>query len=303
MEVNVGTFTPSVLLAVARQTGALRAAGLDVREVPVASSPAQFRSLLTGELDIALTSPDNVVAYRFDPTNPLGAVADVRILATVDRGMGLGLYARPGLSADEASAEWVFGVDVPTSGFALALFALAERAGIPRESVHLVALGSTPNRLRALLAGECDATMLNAGNELLAEAEGCALLGRVTDVCAPYVGTVVCVAGEAHLEAGRALASALHQATEDVLAGRVDDVAADIADQVLGLGSELAGRYVDRLKDPDQGLVDRAGTDLQGLGSVVELRRRYLPREIEGRDVLDGALDPSSGLVDRATGP
>jgi ABC-type nitrate/sulfonate/bicarbonate transport system substrate-binding protein len=300
MEVTVGTFTPSVLLSLARRTGALDAEGLRVREVPVASSPAQFRSLLDGALDIALTSPDNVVAYRFDPTNPLGAVADVRILATIDRGMGLGLYARPGLAADQASAEWVFGVDVPTSGFALALFALAERAGIPRESVHLVALGSTPNRLRALLAGECDATMLNAGNEILAEAEGCALLGRVTDVCAPYVGTVVCVAGDRRLDAGRALAAALHEASEAVRAGRVDDLAAGIAEDVLGLRGELALRYVERLKDPDQGLVPSAGSDLEGLASVVALRRRYLPRVIDGRDVLDGALDPSSGLVDRA---
>jgi ABC-type nitrate/sulfonate/bicarbonate transport system substrate-binding protein len=266
MEIAVGTFTPSVLLGVARRTGALEAAGLEVREVPVPSSPAQFRSLLQGELDVALTSPDNVVAYRFDPENPLGAQADVRVLSTVDRGMGLGLYARPGLPAADVSAAWVFGVDVPTSGFALALFALAERAGVPRESVQVVALGSTPNRLKALLAGDCDATMLNAGNELVAEAEGCALLGPVTDVCSPYVGTVLCVEGERRLEAGRALAAALG------------------------------------LKDPEQGLVRGVGPDLDGLAAVVDLRRRYLPRYVEGRDLLEGALDESSGLVDRVAG-
>jgi ABC-type nitrate/sulfonate/bicarbonate transport system substrate-binding protein len=301
MEIAVGTFTPSVLLGVARRTGALDAVDLRVREVGVSSSPAQFRSLLSGELDVALTSPDNVLAYRFDPENPLGTVADVRILATVDRGMGLGLYARPGLPAADASAAWVFGVDVPTSGFALALFALAERAGVPRGSVNVVALGSTPNRLRALLAGECDATMLNAGNELLAEAEGCSLLGPVTDVCAPYVGTVLCVHGEERLAVGRALVAALHRASEEVLAGRVDDLAAEVAAEVLGVKDELALRFVERLKDPDQGLVRGAGSDLEGLGSIVALRRRYLPRQVEGRDVLEGALDDSSGLVARVT--
>jgi ABC-type nitrate/sulfonate/bicarbonate transport system substrate-binding protein len=302
MEIAVGTFTPSVLLGVARRTGALEAAGLEVREVPVPSSPAQFRSLLQGELDVALTSPDNVVAYRFDPENPLGAQADVRVLSTVDRGMGLGLYARPGLPAADVSAAWVFGVDVPTSGFALALFALAERAGVPRESVQVVALGSTPNRLKALLAGDCDATMLNAGNELVAEAEGCALLGPVTDVCSPYVGTVLCVEGERRLEAGRALAAALGHASEDVLAGRVDDLAAQVAAEALDLEDRLAARYVERLKDPEQGLVRGVGPDLDGLAAVVDLRRRYLPRYVEGRDVLEGALDESSGLVDRVAG-
>ena len=48
----VGSFTPSVVLEVARTTGRLEAAGLAVREVPVASSPGQFRSLLDGEIDV-----------------------------------------------------------------------------------------------------------------------------------------------------------------------------------------------------------------------------------------------------------
>ncbi len=86
------------------------------------------------------------------------------------------------------------------------------------------------------------------------------------------------------------------------LALNVDDLAAGIAEDVLGLRGELAVRYVERLKDPAQGLVPSAGSDLEGLASVVALRRRYLPRVIDGRDVLDGALDPSSGLVDQADG-
>jgi ABC-type nitrate/sulfonate/bicarbonate transport system substrate-binding protein len=93
--VIVGSFTPSVLLDVAATTGALSAHDVAVSEQPVASSPAQFRALLDGSLDIGLTSPDNVLAYRFSPGNPLGGVSDVRIVAAVDRGMGLGLYGRP----------------------------------------------------------------------------------------------------------------------------------------------------------------------------------------------------------------
>lgn len=298
MELVVGTFTPSVLLAVAARSGRLAAVDLNVREEAVTSSPGQFRSLLAGDLDVAHTSPDNAVAYRFDPTNPLGRVADVRVLATLDRGLGLGLYARPGLAPEEASEEWVFGVDVPSSGFALALFALAERRGVRRPAVRVATLGSTPNRLRALLAGECDATMLNAGNELVAEAAGCRRLGSVSEVAAPYVGTVVCVAGEGRLEAGRRLSAALHRATQDVLAGRVDDLAAELAAELLGLDDTLAAQYVERLKDPAQGLIPTTGCDLEGLASVVRLRQRYLPAQVDGHDVLAGALEEGSGLVD-----
>jgi ABC-type nitrate/sulfonate/bicarbonate transport system substrate-binding protein len=86
----IGSFTPSVLLRVARRTGALADAGLEVTETPVPSSPEQFSALLDGSLDAVLTSPDNVLAYRYSPTNPLGRTADARIVSAVDRGGGRG---------------------------------------------------------------------------------------------------------------------------------------------------------------------------------------------------------------------
>ena len=54
----VASFTPSVVLDLAASTGRLDAAGVAVREVPVTSSPGQFRSLLDDEIQVALTSPD-----------------------------------------------------------------------------------------------------------------------------------------------------------------------------------------------------------------------------------------------------
>lgn len=296
MELVVGAFTPSVLLAVARRAGHLDAQGLRVRETAVASSPAQFRSLLAGEIDVALTSPDNVVAYRFSPGNPLGATADVRILSTVDRGMGLALYGRPGLTAPQLRGARV-GVDVPTSGFALAMYALAESLGVSREEYDLVTLGSTPKRLRALLDGECDATMLNAGNELVAEAAGFLPLARVSDVCAPYVGTVVSVAGDRLVEPGHRLAAALHTTATGIVDGSLEGTAVEEARNVLDLSDELARRYVARLRSGSDGLIPEAAPDLAGLHTVVDLRRRYLPEVVDGVDVLAQALDPSSGLV------
>lgn len=206
--VDVGTFSPPVVLDLAASSGLLDAAGIEVTEHPVPSSPAQFRSLADGELQVALTSPDNVLAYRFNPHNPLGRLLDARIVGAVDRALGLGLYGRPGFTAEDLRGARV-GVDVPHSGFALALYALAERLGVRRDEYELVTLGSTPKRLQALLAGECDATMLNAGNDLLAEAAGCVRLAGVTDHFSPYLGTVVAVVGEEHLETGRLLARAL----------------------------------------------------------------------------------------------
>ncbi len=293
----VGAFSPSVLLRVARRTGRLDEHDLAVEEIPVPSSPAQFRSLLDGELDAVLTSPDNVVAYRFVPTNPLGVTADVKIVSAIDRGLGLALYSRPGRTAADQLRGATMAVDVPTSGFAFAMYALAESIGLRRDDYELVALGSTPKRLDALLAGRCDATMLNAGNELSAEHAGCVPLARVADVCTPYLGTVLSVAGSESLEPARRLAAALQATADDICAGSLDDVTVDEAAVALRLPRQLAERYVARLKDPLEGLVHDGRVDLASLTTVVDLRRRYLPSIVDGIDVLAGALDPGSGLV------
>ena len=297
IRLTVGTFSPSVLLSVARTTGRLAEEGLEVEEVPVSSSPAQFRSLADGELSAAFTSPDNVLAYRFSPTNPLGRLLDVAILGGVDRGMGLALYGRPGLDTPEKLRGARVAVDVANSGFALAMYALSESLGVSREEYELVALGATPRRLTALLSGECDATMLNAGNELIAEDMGCAALARVADVCAPYLGTVLAVSGPHQLAEASALLAALSTTVDDVLAGRVDDVATAEAARRLDLAPALARRYVERLLSPTEGLIAGGQVDAAALTTVAGLRRRYLPEVADGVDVLDRPLDERSGLV------
>jgi len=291
---TLGSFTPSVLLRVARDTGALAEAGLEVTETPVPSSPGQFSALLDGSLDAVLTSPDNVLAYRYSPTNPLGRTADARIVSAVDRGLGLGLYAASG-PADLRGGT--FGVDVPGSGFAFAMYALAESVGLGRDDYEVVALGSTPKRLQALLRGECAATMLNAGNELHAEAAGYRALATVSRTCAPYLGTVLAVVGDAQLEPAGRLAAALARTAAGVVAGRLEGPTTAAAADALGLPPPLAERYLARLKDPAEGLVPDGAVDPAAIRTILDLRRRYRPETDGGTDVFAPALAAGSGLL------
>jgi ABC-type nitrate/sulfonate/bicarbonate transport system substrate-binding protein len=274
--IRVGTFTPSVLLRVARRGGWLREAGVEVDETPVRSSPEQFAALLDGTLDAVLTSPDNVLAYRYGPVNPLGRTADVRIVSAVDRGLGLALYSR--LSPEQLRGT-SFGVDVPTSGFALAMHALAASLGLGRDDYRVVALGSTPRRLRALLdadgAPECAATMLNAGNELHAEAAGYRALARVAEVCPPYLGTVLATVGPDERCAG--LARALVVAASAIRSGTVDAAVVEEARTAIGLPEPLGLRYLARLKDPAEGLVPDGRVEPGAIRVLIDLRRRYGP--------------------------
>jgi ABC-type nitrate/sulfonate/bicarbonate transport system substrate-binding protein len=297
----VGSFSPSVILRVARRTGVLAAHGLAVREESVSSSPAQFRALDDGSLDAALTSPDNVVAYRFLAANPLGGTRDVRIVAGVDRGLGLALYARPGTDAIEDLRGSRVGVDVAASGFAFVLLEILQRAGLTAGTDYeLIELGSTPRRLQALLGGRCAATMLNAGSDLRADEAGLPRLADVTTVAAPYLGTVLAVQG-APTPLVRALAAALRATATAVLSGEARGAAVEEA-EATGLPRHLAERYVDRMADHDHGLVPDGSVDVSSLEAVVALRRRHMPAGRDGSEPLAAAAAPAGGLVD-AAGP
>lgn len=282
-QITLGVFSPSVLLDVARSTGRLIEAGLQVRDVPVPSSPAQFSSLRDGEFDAVFTSPDNVLAYRFLAQNPLGQSLDVEIVAGIDRGLRLCLAARPGVVGLSELTGGRLGVDVANSGFAFVGYALLAELGIARDDLEIVALGSTPKRADALRRGGCDLTVLNAGNELTARAHGCLLLADVTRL-GPYLGTVV-----ARLRDGAAgaaidrLAEVLGETARAIHSGALDAEARGSAARLLHLDPELAAEHVGVLKDPLRGLIGDGAVNVAALATLVGLRSQFLPMpELDG---------------------
>lgn len=294
--VRVGTFTRSLLLELARRHGYGDDAGLDVVEVSVPSSPAQFQSLAEGELDLALTSPDNVLAYRFVTNNPLGRRVPARILGALDRGLGLSLALAPGVgSVDEVRGARV-GVDVARSGFAFVAYALLEHHGLAPGAYEVVELGSTPRRARALAQRECAATVLNAGNELWAAGRGCRVVATVDEV-GPYLGTVVADLGETSdppAPAHQRVVALLARVVDETLSGRHDEELTAIARDLLGLDADAASAHVARLHDPAHGLVGDGVVDVASLATLVDLRRRYAP---------DPDLDAVVGSIDRVVTP
>jgi ABC-type nitrate/sulfonate/bicarbonate transport system substrate-binding protein len=278
-QLRVGTFTPSLLIDIARSTGRLDRAGLDVTESPVLSSPAQFRSLEAGEFDVVMTSPDNVLAYRFLSANPLHRNLPVEILAGVDRGLGLSLCLAPSV-ADVADVRGrVVGVDVPGSGFAFVAFALLERAGLGRDDYALESLGSTPRRASALTEGACAATVLNAGNELRAIEAGCRVVSTVADI-GPYLGTVMAAmsADDPEITGPRErLAEVVIDTARDVVAGRLHAAVLEAAGRLLGLAQPQAQAHLDCLLDPAHGLITDGRVDESSIETLIDLRRRHHP--------------------------
>ncbi|MCR2799551.1 hypothetical protein QNO21_10485 [Microbacterium sp. zg-Y818] len=274
----MGTFTPSVVLDVARQIGRVADLGIDAEEHLMTSSPAQFAALEEGSIDLAVTSPDNVLLYAGFDDNPRGRRLPLTITAALDRGLGLSLWTRPGIRLSEAR---VFGVDVPVSGFAIAGRALLERLGVDPDALETVSLGSTPRRRAALGAGDCDVTILGSGNELRAEEDGCHRVASV-DELGEYLGAVACRLTNAPTESARAAdvaASALVDTGAEIAAGHHHALAVSAAERLLGLSPSSARRHLDVLCSPKTGVVPDGRLERKALLTLARLRRGVQPEK------------------------
>jgi len=297
---DVGTFTPSLLIDLARSSGALERAGLDVTESLVPSSPAQFTSLEAGEFDVVFTSPDNVLAYHFLSANPLKRSIPLQIVRGIDRGLGLSLWTAPSVADTTELRGSVLAVDVPQSGFAFVAYALLERAGLRPGDYAIESLGSTPRRTDALIAGTCAATILNAGNELRAHGAGCALVSRVADL-GPYYGTVLATMADRSADENalsQRFADALLATSSEIIAGDMESDVIDAAVRLLNLSEAEAYDHYAILRDPTTGFVASGRVDRASIATLVDLRRTYASTpeldEIMGRldtVVMDGVLE------------
>ena len=279
IQLHLGTFTPSLVLHLARSSGALRRAGIDVKESAVASSPGQFLSLEAGEFDLVMTSPDNVLAYRFLSKNPLGRNLSVEMIGAVDRGLGLSLCLTPSVTEVSDIKGKPVGVDVPKSGFAFVAYSLLDKAGLSPGDYSVKELGSTPRRASALIAGDCTATVLNAGNELRAQGTGCTVLSTVTDI-GPYLGTVVAAMTTSDPvvnETRRRFVDALLETVEGILAGEHQSEVIDSAMALLGLSDAEAEAHYACVLNPATGLVSDGIVDLASISTLLDLRRTYMP--------------------------
>jgi ABC-type nitrate/sulfonate/bicarbonate transport system substrate-binding protein len=289
--IRIGTFTPSVLLEVAKDTGRLDAVGLEVVSERVPSSPAQFTSLRDGAYDAVVTSPDNVIAYRFLPENPLGELMDVVIVAALDADAGLSLCLRPGL--DDPKRARILGVDVPNSGFAFAAYGLLERAGLGRGDYDVTVLGASPLRARALLDGTCDATILGAGNELTALEGGARIASCVTEL-GPYVGEVLArLRGAGRAAEVDALADVLLDTARSIRSGALTAETTAATARALGISAAASEAHERRLRT--SGLASDGRMPLDAVATLVRLRRDAAPSAS-----LDAVL---AGITDALVGP
>lgn len=266
---QIGQFSESPVLSVARALGLDRQYGVDWATQRVPSSPAQFGSLVNGEIDIAITSPDNVMLYASTDKNPLGQQLDLEFLRPIDRGLGLALYADPGITQLEDFQKASLGVDVMSSGFALLLLGMLDHLHVDRTSIRFQAVGATPLRLEAILSGEIQGSVLNAETAVAASEAGLTRWATSRDVSDKYLGTVLAQLKGGEEPRTRAFVDMWDEATRSIIELRPEDLAVLLEAQTPHLANEA---YIELLQSPDFGCIVDDKITLEQLQVLAHIR-------------------------------
>lgn len=176
---RISLFSPPLALTVAHHLGLLRAAGLALEIERARGSRHQIDRLLAGDLDLVHTNPDNVMKYRGKGRT------DLFIFLTADTGAGQTLLVGQDVQSWVDLRGRQVGVDAADSGYALVLYEMLRRQGIPRDTYEAVPLGSTAFRLEGLRGGEIAGCLVNHNHEDGAVKEGFKVL---TDIATEFPG-------------------------------------------------------------------------------------------------------------------
>jgi len=278
---TIGQFSHSPVLAAAEHLGLLANADIEINTKKVLSSPGQYEWLRDGEIDIAITSPDNVLLYATTEKNPISEQLDITMLRAIDRGLGLCLVTGPEVDLTNPDTPVRMGVDVMKSGFAFLLRAMLTSLGVKPEQLEFTEVGSTPTRKGLLLAGEIDGTILNAESVVEAAAAGMRVWSSSADFSQNYLGTVVAVGPGFDPQLAADFLQVWAEATDWLL----DAPAAEVSEALGSVDPRLGTpEYLEILRNPLTGLLrdPKISVDeLQVLCDIREGSSAYVPAKAD----------------------
>ena len=270
--IRIGQFSESPVLAVARALKLDKKHEIDWTTERVPSSPSQFQSLQEGSIDIAITSPDNVLLYGTTDQNPINEKLALKFLRSIDRGLGLALYSSDEVSSVEGFRGATIGVDVPNSGFAFLLFSMLSNLGVDRADYELEAVGATPKRLAAVTEGKVVATVLNAETAIAAENAGLKKWATSKDVSDNYLGTVLVQVGSSQTEQVHRFLALWEEATEAILSMSPEELRRLLENENPSLADP---RYIGLLQSEDFGLLRSSSVSSEQLMILADIRSKF----------------------------
>ena len=253
--------------------------GLDVSLEYVKGSVDMINRLTSGSAQVALTSVDNVLAYRNGQGETAdGSAPDLVAFMGGDHGF-LSLMARPELKTVSQLRGKTLSVDALTTGFAFVLREILAANQIAVTDVTFEAAGGTGNRYRALVAGQHDGTLVRTPFERLGGRFGLNVLARGSSLFSDYLGTVGAVlqswaARNQQQMIGFILA--YREALNWIFDAAHNDASVEILHaEFVELTDDGARAVLEDLVDPSHGLIRDMSIPDAGLEQVSRIREAH----------------------------
>jgi ABC-type nitrate/sulfonate/bicarbonate transport system substrate-binding protein len=276
-----------------------RGLALDIRYT--AGSVEQLTELMAGKHDVVMTLMDNVIAYA-DAQGEVSAAGDRDLVAFIGSDDGLPRFVvQPGIGSFEDLRGQSLSVDAMTTGLAFLLRRMLALNGISEDEVRFVAVGGVLQRWQSMMRGEHAGTLLVTPFEFMSEAQKLRVLARASDVCRSYQGNVLATRrqwAKEHSELLVAFTATYLDALDWLFAAENRRAAVELLLAHLpNMTRPVAERTCEVLLGESGGFFRDGGFDMEGVASVIALRRDYGPA---GRDLREPAAYIDVGFLQRA---
>lgn len=255
--------------------------GLEVGLEYVKGSVDMINRMTSGSAHVALTSVDNVLAYRGGQGETTdGSAPDLVAFMGGDRGF-LSLMAKPEITSVSQLRGKTLSVDALTTGFAFVLREILVANQIAVSDVKFEAAGGTGTRYRALVAGKHDGTLVRTPFERLAERQGLNVLVRGNSLFSDYLGTVGAVlqswASRNQDRLVRFILAYRESLNWIFDPGNKDTLVEILRAEFVELTDDDARGVLEDLVDPSCGLVSDMSMSDAGLEQVSRIRDAHAP--------------------------
>jgi NitT/TauT family transport system substrate-binding protein len=191
----------------AERHGLFAAAGIEVILTTTYNVAAATEKLLTGDFDVAITSPDSVLAQN-------GARPDQVMIAGITNRPMFSLVGGPAITKPEHLIGATLGASSASEGTSILMLEMLGLLGVDTAEVRIEPVGVGEVRVGALREGTIDAGLLNPPLGRGAGGGGLHVLGEVADLIPKYQFITVnartaWLADPDHADAVRALLQAL----------------------------------------------------------------------------------------------
>jgi ABC-type nitrate/sulfonate/bicarbonate transport system substrate-binding protein len=280
--------TGNLPLFAGTEKGFFKAQGVEIDLETTPSSMYQAQKLVAGEFNLACTAVDNVFAYQEGAGEiELDREPDLFIAMGATQ-IELCFVVAPYIETFADLKGTTIAMDALATGFAFVLYQMLENAGLSRDDVTLVSVGSTPSRWESVRDGKHAGTLLIEPFTSAARAAGFRVLESSLDTFTHYQGQVY-TASRAWAAANHETLTAFMRGYLDALDWVLDPANRDEAEAMLAhnmpmMKPQAISPAMNKLMAPRTGLTPDAAIDPENLQAVLDLRARFGPNPPGGPD-------------------